>query len=210
MIDLYTWVTPNGRKVSIMLEETGLEYTAHPIDITQGDQFKPEFQAVSPNNKIPGIVDRETDISMMESGAILLYLAEKTGQFISNDAAKRWSTLEWLMWQMGGLGPIAGQTLHFVKFNPGKSAYAEERFSTELQRQYSVLNERLREREYLADDYSIADIAAWPWVTRFEWQGIDLDDYPYVKRWYLAIASRPAVQKGFHVPKFTQDIPMPG
>ena len=209
MIDLYTWTTPNGRKVSILLEELGMEYTAHAIDITNDEQFEPAFLAVSPNNKIPAIVDRDNDTKMMESGAIMLYLAEKAGALLPQDAQRRWQAVEWLMWQMGGLGPMLGQVHHFVKFNPGKAEYAEQRYLNEGKRLYGVLDKRLAEHEYLAGDYSVADIAAWPWVSRFEWQTIDLDQYPNVKRWYTAIAERPAVQKGYHVPKFTQDIPMP-
>ena len=209
MIDLYTWTTPNGRKVSIMLEEVGLPYTAHSIDITKGDQHGPDFVAISPNHKIPAIVDHDNGMAMMESGAILLYLAEKTGMLMPTEDKARWRTMEWLMWQMGGIGPMLGQVHHFVRFNKGKSAYAEERYFTEAQRLYRVLDERLAGHEYLVDDYSVADIATWPWISRFEWQTIDLDDYPHVKRWYLAIAGRPAVQRGYHVPKKLQEIPMP-
>jgi len=209
MIDLFTWTTPNGRKVSIMLEELGLPYTTHAINIMEDDQFAPDFLKISPNNKIPAIVDQETGISLMESGAILIYLAEKTGKFLSTDPKTRWATIEWLMWQMGGAGPMLGQVHHFVKFNPGKAPYAEERYSAEAKRLYGVLNSRLAVHDYIAGDYSIADIATWPWISRFEWQGIDLDEFPNIKRWYTAIAERPAVQKGYHVPKFTQDIPIP-
>ncbi len=210
MIDLYTWTTPNGRKVSIMLEELGLAYETQAINIGEDDQFKPEFLKISPNNKIPAIIDRETGQSLFESGAILMYLAEKTGKLMSSDPAIRWATMEWLMWQMGGIGPMLGQVHHFVKFNPGKAPYAEERYLKEANRLYGVLDERLKDRDYIVGDYSIADIATWPWISRYEWQTIDLDAYPNVKRWYTAIAERPAVQKGYHVPKFTQDIPMPG
>ena len=209
MIDLYTWSTPNGRKVSIMLEEVGLPYTVHPIDITKDDQHHPDFARISPNHKIPAIVDHDNGVTMMESGAILLYLAEKTGMLLPSEDKARWKTIEWLMWQMGGIGPMLGQVHHFVRFNKGKSAYAEERYFTEAQRLYGVLDGRLADREYLVDDYSVADIATWPWISRFEWQTIDLNDYPNVKRWYLAIAGRPAVQRGYHVPKKQQDIPMP-
>ena len=209
MIDLYSWTTPNGRKASIMLEETGLDYAVHPINIMEDDQFKPDFLAISPNNKIPAIVDRDADVALMESGAILIYLAEKTGQLLSTDAKTRLKTLEWLMWQMGGFGPMLGQAHHFLKFNPGKAPYAEERYGNEAKRLYGVLDKRLADNEYLAGDYSIADVATWPWSNTFEWQGIDLNDYPNVKRWYLAIAARPAVQKGFDVPHETRPIPMP-
>jgi GST-like protein len=206
MIDLYTWATPNGRKISIALEELGAEYTVHPIDIGQGRQFDPEFLAISPNNRIPAIVDRDTGRSMMESGAILLYLADKYGRLIGSD---RWVTLQWLMLQMASVGPVLGQVHHFVRFNPGKAPYAEERFRLEAARLYGVLDARLRDHEYLADSYSIADIATWPWISRFEWQRIDLAAYPHVARWYLAIADRPAVQRGYDVPARVNDIPRP-
>jgi len=209
MIDLYTWTTPNGRKVSIMLEELSLPYTAKPINIGENEQFAPEFLAVAPNNKIPAIVDHDSGISMMESGAILFYLAEKTGQLLPRQGAARYATMEWLMWQMGGPGPFLGQVHHFVRFNPGKSPYAEERFTKEAQRLYGVMDKRLADHEYLAGEFSIADIATWPWVSRFDWQQIDLEEFPNVKRWYRAIAERPAVQKGYHVPKHVNDIPMP-
>ncbi|MEL6575346.1 MAG: glutathione S-transferase N-terminal domain-containing protein [Pseudomonadota bacterium] len=199
MIDLYTWSTPNGRKVSILLEELGLAYEAHAINISKDEQFAPAFLAISPNNKIPAIVDRDTGQSLMESGAIMLYLAEKTGKF-GGDASSRWTVAEWLMWQMGGLGPMAGQAHHFLHFNPGKAAYAEERYGKETQRLYGVLDRRLAGRDFIAGDYSIADMATWPWVSRFEWQQIDLNAFPNVRDWYLRIADRPAVQKGYSVP----------
>ena len=209
MIDLYTWTTPNGRKVSIMLEELGLEYRVHPIDITAGEQHRPDFLEISPNAKIPAIVDQETGLSLMESGAILLYLAEKTGSLLPTQPHARWRAIEWLMWQMGGAGPILGQVHHFVKFNKGTSAYAEERYLKEGRRLYGVLDRRLADHEYLAGDYSIADIATWPWISRFEWQTISLDEFPNAKRWYVQIAARPAVQRGYQVPRKVQDIPMP-
>jgi GST-like protein len=209
MIDLYTWTTPNGRKASIMLDELGLDYTAHAINITQGDQHEPAFLKISPNNKIPAIVDHDNGVSVMQSGAILIYLAEKTGQLMPTADKARWQVLEWLMWQMGDLGPMLGQVHHFVHYNQGKAPYAEERYFKEAQRLYGVLDARLADHEYLVDDYSIADIATWPWISRFEWQTMDLNDYPNVKRWYLAIAGRPAVQTGYHVPKKVQDIPLP-
>jgi GST-like protein len=209
MIDLYTWTTPNGRKASIMLEEVGLEYKAHSIDITKGEQHDPEFLKIAPNNRIPAIVDHDTGITMMESGAILLYLAKKTGMLLPTEEKAYWKTVEWLMWQMGGPGPMLGQVHHFVKYNPGKAPYAEERYLSEGKRLYGVLDRQLAENEYMAGEYSIADIATWPWISRYEWQTIDPGDYPNVKRWYLAIAGRPAVQKGYHVPKKVQEIPMP-
>ena len=210
MIELYSWTTPNGRKVSIMLEELGLPYNAHAINITKGEQHAPEFLKLSPNNRIPAIIDTETDVTMMESGAIMIYLAEKTGRFLSSDFKTRLKTLEWLMWQMGGVGPMFGQVHHFVKYNPGKAPYAEERYLNEAKRLYGVLDKRLGESEYMgSDEYSIADMATWPWAARFDWQTIDLNEYPNVKRWYLAIAGRPAVQRGWDVPKKVQEIPMP-
>jgi GST-like protein len=209
VIDLYTWTTPNGRKVSIALEELGLPYTVHAIDIGKDEQFAPAFLKVSPNNKIPAIVDRDNNFSLFESGAILLYLAEKTGKLLPKDLQARYRVIEWLMWQMGGPGPMLGQVHHFVKFNPGKAPYAEERYSKEAHRLYGVLDRKLAETEYVAGDYSVADIAIWPWISRFEWQQIDLNKYPNVKRWYVAIANRPAVQKGYQVPKDMGPIPMP-
>lgn len=209
MIDLYSWTTPNGRKVSIMLEECGLPYETHSINIMQDDQFAPDFLKMSPNNKIPAIVDRDTGTSLMESGAILLYLAKKTGKFLPSDEAGYWKVMEWLMWQMGGFGPMLGQAHHFVHFNPDKAPYAKERYSKEAQRLYGVLDKQLADNEYVAGDYSIADMAIWPWASRFEWQSVDLNDFPNVKRWYLAIAARPAVQRGYQVPKDMGPIPMP-
>ena len=209
MIDLYTWTTPNGRKISIALEELGLPYTVHPIDINKGEQYQPDFLKISPNNRIPAIVDRDTGFSLMESGAILLYLGEKTGKLLPRAVEQRYRVTEWLMWQMGGPGPIFGQVHHFVKYNKGKAPYAEERFLKEAHRLYGVLDRRLADHEFVADDYSVADIAIWPWVSRFEWQTVDLNQYPNVARWYRAIAGREAVQKGYHVPKKVQEIPMP-
>jgi len=213
-IDFYTWATPNGRKVSIMLEELELPYRVFPIDITKGEQMDPEFLAFSPNNKIPAIIDHDTGVKMMESGAILMYLAHKTGNLMAplpSDAGQAsvedfWKQMEWLMFQMGGVGPMLGQTHHFVKFNPGKAPYAEERYSKENARIYQVLENRLQERDYIADEYSIVDIATWPWISRYEFQQMDLNKYPRLKAWYLRIAERPAVQKGYAVP---QDLPVP-
>ena len=201
LIDLYTWSTPNGRKVSIMLEETGLPYKAIPVNITAGDQHTDEFVRVAPNHKIPAIVDHQEGISLMESGAILMYLAQKTGQLMSAHGTTRyWRELQWLMYQMGQVGPMLGQTHHFVKFNPGKSPYAEERYRNETRKVYEILNRRLSSREFLVDDYSVADIATWPWISRYEFQQMDLHEYPALLRWYLQIAERPAVQKGYAVP----------
>jgi GST-like protein len=209
VIDLYTWTTPNGRKANIMLEEIGLPYTVHAIDISKDEQFAPEFLKISPNNRIPAIVDRDTGMSLMESGAILIYLADKTGKLLPKSGMERYKVIEWLMWQMGGPGPMLGQVHHFVKYNPGKAPYAEERYLKEAARLYKVLNTQLGLHEYVAGEYSIADIAIWPWISRFEWQTINLNDYPNVKRWYLEIAKRPAVQRGYKVPKDMGPIPMP-
>ncbi|MEM8916228.1 MAG: glutathione S-transferase N-terminal domain-containing protein [Pseudomonadota bacterium] len=209
MIDLYTWTTPNGRKVSIMLEELGLPYNVVAVDITQDEQFAPDFLKISPNNKIPAIVDRDAGLSLMESGAILMYLAEKAGKFWPQTGHRRWETMEWLMLQMGGVGPMLGQTHHFVHYNSGKSDYAEQRYLNETKRLYGVLDQRLADREYLVDDYSIADIATWPWISRFEWQTMDLNAFANLKRWYLDIAGRPAVQRGYDVPRKVTPIPLP-
>ena len=209
MIDLYTWTTPNGRKVSIALEEFGLPYKSHAIDISKDEQFAPAFLKISPNNRIPAIVDRDTGISLMESGAIMIYLADKTGNLLPKSGEARYRVIEWLMWQMGGIGPMLGQVHHFVKYNPGKAPYAEERYSKEAARLYGVLDRRLANREFVADDYSIADISIWPWISRYEWQQIDMTKYPNVKRWYETIAKRPAVQRGYKVPKDVGEIPMP-
>lgn len=207
-IELYTWGTPNGKKASIMLEECGLDYTVHPIDITKDEQFDPAFLKVAPNNKIPAIVDTETGLTLMESGAILLYLAEKTGKLMPSAPEERWRAMEWLMWQMGGFGPMLGQTHHFHRFNKGKADYAEERFLKETQRLYGVLDERLEGREAIAGPYSVADVAIWPWAARFEWHGVDLARFPNVRRWYVEVAQRDAVKKGYGVPT-EQEIPMP-
>ena len=207
-IDLYTWATPNGRKVSIMLEELGLDYNVIPIDITKGEQHDLDFVSFSPNNKIPAIIDHETGLKMMESGAILMYLAKKTGLFLSQTDGQYWEEMQWLMFQMGHVGPMLGQTHHFVKFNPGKSPYAEERYKNENIRLYKVLNKRLKEREFVCEDYSIVDIATWPWISRYEFQQMDLNDYPSLKAWYMRIASRPAVQRGYAVP-LDQPVPLP-
>jgi GST-like protein len=209
VIDLYTWTTPNGRKISIALEELGLPYKAHAIDISKGEQFESHFLSIAPNNRIPAIVDHDTGMRLMESGAILLYLADKTGKLLPKDGEPRYRAIEWLMWQMGGAGPMLGQVHHFVKYNKGKAPYAEERYLKEAHRLYAVLDRRLAHREFVADSYSVADIAIWPWVSRFEWQTIDLNQYPHVKRWYLDIAKRPAVQRGYKVPKDVGEIPLP-
>ena len=207
MIDFYTWTTPNGRKVSILLEELGLDYTVHAINIGAGDQNKTEFLKINANNKIPAIVDHDTGVSLMESGAILVYLAEKHNQFLPKGNIGRAKVMEWLMWQMGGLGPMLGQAHHFLHFNPGRSDYAELRFQNEVARLYGVLEKRLGGRDYICDEYSIADIACWPWVSRYEWQRINLAEYPNVRSWYKRLLTRDGVQRGYHVPKKMNEIP---
>lgn len=202
MIDLYTWTTPNGRKVAIMLEELGLPYKEHPINITKGEQLQPSFLAISPNNRIPAIVDSEgpdgKPISVFESGAILIYLAEKAkSPLLPTDPRKRIVTLQWLMWQMGGVGPMFGQAHHFFRAAKEDVPYGKKRYHDEAKRLYGVMNKRLGESKYLAgDDYTIADIATFPWVARYEWHQVDLNDFPNVKRWFDEIGKRPAVVKG--------------
>jgi GST-like protein len=208
MIDLYTWGTPNGRKISIALEEMGMPYTVHGINIGKGEQKTPDFLKISPNAKIPAIVDRDTGIRMMESGAILLYLAQKSGKLMPA-GDKYWEAMEWLMWQMGGLGPMLGQVHHYTHFNKGASDYAEERYRAEMDRLYGVLDERLADQEFIVGDISIVDCAVFPWIARWDWQEQDLDKFPNVKRWYLEMAARPAVQCGYIVPSDIQQIPMP-
>jgi GST-like protein len=204
VIDLYTWSTPNGRKVSIMLEETALPYKVHAINIGQNDQFKPEFIKLNPNSKIPAIVDPDgpdgEPMAMMESGAILVYLAGKTGKFLPASTRGKYEALQWLMFQMGGVGPIFGQVHHFLRAAKEAVPYAIERYTRETQRLYGVLDARLKDRDYLAGEYSIADIATYPWVARYEWHKTDLNAYPHVKRWFDAISARPAVQRGMKVP----------
>lgn len=206
MIDLYTWTTPNGYKASIMLEELGLEYKTHPINITKGDQFTPEFDAINPNHKIPAIVDSDgpdgKPITVFESGAILMYLAEKTSsKLLPTDARSRMATLQWLMFQMGGVGPMFGQVHHFWKFAKEDVPYAKERYRDEMLRLYSVLDIQLGQNKYLAGDtYTIADIATYPWVTRFGWHPCDLADFSNVKEWFDRLSQRDAVKKGMAVP----------
>ena len=210
MIDFYTWSTPNGRKVSIMLEECKLDYNLIPINIIKDEQFEEKFLNISPNNKIPAIYDHETNISMMESGSILLYLSEKTGVFFPKNDSDRWKRDEWLMFQMASLGPMLGQVHHFIKFNAGKSVYAEERYYNEAMRIYGVLDKRLGESEFVAGkDYGIVDISIWPWISRYEWQNIDLNKFSNILRWYKEIASRAAVIKGYDVFKNGSEIPKP-
>ena len=205
MIDLYTWTTPNGRKVSIMLEELALPYRVHPINIGQGEQFRPEYLKINPNGKIPSIIDPEgpdgEPITMMESGAILIYFAGKAGKLLPASVRDRYVALQWLMFQMGGVGPIFGQVHHFLRAAKEQVPYAIERYTRETRRLYGVLNERLKDREFLADRYSVADIATYPWVARHEWHKTDLNDFAHVKRWFDAISARPAVQRGMNVPE---------
>jgi GST-like protein len=206
MIDLHYWTTPNGHKVTLFLEETGIDYRIVPVNIGAGDQFKPDFLAIAPNNRIPAIVDTEPQgggapVSVFESGAILLYLAEKTGRFLPADLRGRAEVLQWLFWQMGGLGPMAGQNHHFRLYAPEKLPYAIERYVNETNRLYGVMNIRLADREYLAGDYSIADMAAYPWVVPYERQGQDLADFPHLKRWFEAIGARPATVRAYELAK---------
>jgi GSH-dependent disulfide-bond oxidoreductase len=204
MIDVYTWATPNGHKVHIMLEECGLAYAVHAVNIGAGDQFRPEFLAISPNNKIPAIVDSDGPdgraISLFESGAILVYLASKTGRFLPKSDRKKFEVLEWLMFQMGGVGPMLGQAHHFRMYAPEKLQYAIDRYSNEAKRLYNVIDRRLARSEWLGcDEYSIADIATWPWLRSWKNQGIVLDEYPHLKAWFERIEARPAVQRGVQV-----------
>jgi len=202
MIDLYYWTTPNGHKVTMFLEEAGLPYRILPVNIGKGEQFDPAFLAVAPNNRIPAIVDHapasgSKPISVFESGAILLYLAEKTGKFLAADLATRTDTLQWLFWQMGGLGPMAGQNHHFAVYAPEKIPYAIERYVKETNRLYGVLNRRLADREFLAGGYSIADMASYPWIVPYERQGQKLEEFPHLKRWFETIAARPATVRAY-------------
>ena len=203
MIDLYYWPTPNGHKISIALEEMGFEYRVVPINISQDDQFQADFLKISPNNKIPAIVDQDgprgEPISVFESGAILQYLARKSAQFYPNDAVERIEVEQWLMWQMGGVGPMLGQNHHFSRFAPERIVYATERYINETKRLYRVLDTQLTNRDYVAGDYSIADMAILPWILRHEWQQIDLDDYPYVKEYVERLTARPAVQRALSI-----------
>ena len=206
MIDVHYWTTPNGHKVTIFLEETGLQYKIIPVNIGKGEQFKAEFLAVAPNNRIPAIVDHNPPdggkpISIFESGAILVYLAEKTGKFGGKDLRARTETNQWLFWQMGGLGPMAGQNNHFSAYAPEKIPYAIDRYRNEVNRLFGVMNKRLADRDYLAGDYSIADMASYPWVVPWERQGQNIADFPHLKRWLEAIAARDAVKRAYAIVK---------
>jgi GSH-dependent disulfide-bond oxidoreductase len=196
-IDFFYWPTPNGQKVAIFLEEAQLTYAIHPIDISKGVQFSPNFEKISPNNRMPAIVDRQLDVSIFESGAILLHLAERTGQFISLTPQGRIEVLQWLFWQMGGLGPILGQTVFFRNYAPEQIPLAIERFTKETGRLYDVLNKRLVDREYIAGDYSIADMAAYPWIAQYAKQGQSIENFPHVKRWLDRISQRDAVKRAY-------------
>ena len=203
-IDLYTWPTPNGHKVHIMLEETGLEYKVHPIDIGAGDQFKPEFLKISPNNKMPAMVDRDgpggKPMALAESGAMLFYLASKTGKFLPQGIRERWQVMQWVMFQMGHIGPMLGQAHHFLQYAPEKIEYAMKRYSNEANRLYGVVDRELQNREWIAcNEYTIADIAIFPWLRAPERQGVNIDHYPTLKRWRERIAARPAVKRGVEV-----------
>ena len=204
MIDLYTWTTPNGRKASIMLEETGLAYRVKPINIGKGEQFAPAFLAISPNNRIPAIVDHDGPggkvMPLFESGAILLYLAYKTGRFLPTDTVQQFHVIQWLMFQMGGVGPMIGQAHHFLRAAPEPVPYAIDRYSTETRRLYKVLNTQLQGQQFIAGDYSVADIATYPWIARHEWHKVDLAEFPAVQRWFKRVGKRPAVQKGMAIP----------
>ena len=204
MIELHTWSTPNGRKVSIMLEECGLPYSVHKVNIGQGEQFRPEFLALSPNNRIPAILDPEgpdgKPLSLFESGAILVYLSGKTGKFLPASTRGKYVALQWLMFQMGGVGPMFGQAHHFLRAAPEQVPYGIKRYTDETRRLYGVLDKRLAESAFLADEYSIADIATFPWIARHEWHKVDLAEFPNVKRWYDTINRRPAVVRGMAVP----------
>ena len=213
MIDFYYWTTPNGHKITLFLEEAGVPYELKPVNIGKGDQFAPSFLAISPNNRIPAIVDRDpagggAPISVFESGAILLYLAEKTGKFLSPDLRSRVATLEWLFWQVGGLGPMAGQNHHFSGYAPEKIPYAIERYVKETNRLYGVLNGRLADRPFVAGDYSIADMAIYPWIVPYKNQGQDLDEFPHLKVWFETIAARPATKRAYAIAENIKTIPL--
>ena len=206
MIDLYTWHTANGRVASIALEEFGCDYAAHPVNISAGDQFEPAFLNICPNNKIPAIVERESGRTLMESAAILLWLAERQDRFWGDD---RWETIEWLMLQTSGVAPMLGEAHRYLHYHPGNAPFAEAHCAAEAKRLYAVLDRRVAGRGCLSGSYSIADMATWPWISRYEWQGIDLNDFPNLKRWYLDIAARSTVRRGYDVPMRMNPIPLP-
>ena len=211
MIDLYYWPTPNGHKITIFLEEAGIPYKIHPVNIQQGEQFKPDFLKISPNNRMPAIIDDDpagggSPVSVFESGAILVYLAEKTGKFLPKDLRGRFEVLQWLFWQMGGLGPMAGQNHHFSQYAPEKLPYAIERYVKETSRLYAVLDKRLGDREFIAGAYSIADMASYPWIVPYERQSQKLEDFPNLKRWFEVIKARPATERAYARAKEFQTI----
>jgi GST-like protein len=213
MIDLYYWTTPNGHKITMFLEETGLPHRVVPINIGKGEQFAADFLKIAPNNRIPAIVDHApadggAPISLFESGAILLYLADKTGKFIAPDLRGRTETIQWLFWQMGGLGPMAGQNHHFTQYAPEPVPYAIERYVKETARLYAVLNKQLADREFIAGGYSIADMACYPWIVPHEKQRQNLDDFPHLKRWFAAIRERPATQRAYALAKEINPVPV--
>lgn len=199
MIDLYYWPTPNGHKITIFLEESGLEYKIHPVNIGAGEQFRPDFLKISPNNRIPAIVDRENDLSIFESGAILWYLAEKSGKFLPQELETRTKVSQWLFWQVGGLGPMAGQNHHFNRYAPEKVPYAIERYTKETARLYGVLNKQLETNEFVAGDYSIADMAIYPWIVPYEAQKQNLNDFPALKKWFHTLQERPAIKRAYAI-----------
>lgn len=212
MIDLYYWTTPNGHKITMFLEEAGLEYKIIPINISKGEQFEPEFLKIAPNNRIPAIVDHAPSdggnaISVFESGAILQYLAEKSGQFLSSDLRQRTMTMQWLFWQMGGLGPMAGQNHHFGTYAPEKIPYAIQRYVNETNRLYGVLNKRLADHEFISDQYSIADMACYPWIVPHQRQNQKLEDFPHLHRWFNSIAARPATQRAYAIVERVNALP---
>ncbi|MCO4838930.1 MAG: glutathione S-transferase N-terminal domain-containing protein [Rhodobacteraceae bacterium] len=209
MIDLHTWDTPNGRKVSIMLEELAVPYRVHPVNIGEGAQFAPSFLKVAPNNKVPAIVDHDSGVSLMESGAILIYLARKYGKFLPQSADGEAEVLQWLMWQMGGFGPMLGQLMHFNSVQDEQGGYAQARFSKESQRLYGVLDQQLQGKSYICGTLSIADFAIWPWVARAEPQKISLVDFPNVSRWFQLLRQRPSFERGYHITNKVADVPMP-
>ncbi len=209
MIALYYWPTPNGHKITIFLEEAGLPYRIVPVDIGKGEQFKPDFLEISPNNRMPAIIDEAPKdgggpLSLFESGAILIYLAEKSGQFLPIETRARFRVLQWLFWQIGGLGPMAGQNHHFARYSPEKIPYAINRYVNETNRLYGVLDRRLAQTSFLAGDYSIADMATYPWVVPYDAQGQKLEDFPHLKRWFDTVAARPAVQRAYEAGKHLQ------
>ncbi len=212
MIELHYWTTPNGHKITMFLEETGLEYKIVPVHIGKGEQFKPDFLAVSPNNRIPAILDRKpkdggAPIPVFESGAILLYLSEKTGRFLPLDPRKRYDAIQWLFWQMGGLGPMSGQNNHFSQYAVEKIPYAIDRYRNEVNRLYAVLNKKLKGRDFIAGEYSIADMACYPWIVPYERQGQKIDDFPDLKRWFEAIKARPATVRAYELAKSINTAP---